>query len=67
MDFIELTHSGNKKKISIRISKIEAIFEVEHSKYTYPTHDYATRIILSCNEYFDVDESYETVMEMVNR
>lgn len=55
MDFIELTLHTTKKKVSISISKIEAIFEV----------DDITRIAVS-EGCFDVDESYETVKNMID-
>ncbi len=60
MAFIELTNHGNKKKIAVNIHQIAAIFEVENSTYSY-----VTRIILSCNDFFDVDESYEKVIIMI--
>lgn len=54
MDFIELTLDTTKKKVSIRISKIAAIFEISG----------ITRIDIG-DDYYDVVESYETVMEML--
>lgn len=45
--FIELTHHNTKKKISINISKIEAILKVEPSSY-----DRAVRITPTNGSYF---------------
>ena len=61
MVFIELTHHYTKKKISIVASKIVAVFEANLS------YDNATRISVDDSDYFDVDESYETVMEMIHK
>lgn len=63
MYFIELTHHYTKKKVSIIVSTIKAVFEAEISSY-----DHATRItLIGDDDYFDVDESYETVMEMIRQ
>lgn len=62
MIFIELTHHTTKKPVYIKINQIAAIFEVENSSY-----DHATRIILiGDDDYFDVDESYETVKNIID-